>query len=74
MQQYKIYEGKGFDSLKLEQTDKPTVKRPTDVLIKIHALSLNARDQQFAQGTYAIPIPKEGTVVTSGESQQDMGL
>jgi len=67
MQTYKIYESKGISSLKLEQVEKPTVKGSTDVLIRIHALSLNARDHQFANGTYVIPVPKGGSVVTSGK-------
>jgi NADPH:quinone reductase-like Zn-dependent oxidoreductase len=68
MQQNKIYEGKGVDSIKLEHVDKPTLKEGTDVLVRIHALSLNARDPQFATGSYALPMPKDGTVVTSGKS------
>ena len=67
MQRYKLYEGKGNDCLKLEQVERPVVKRPTDVLVKIHALSLNARDHQFTNGKYYIPVPEGGAVVTSGK-------
>jgi NADPH:quinone reductase-like Zn-dependent oxidoreductase len=66
MRQYKLYEGKGNDCLTLENVDKPVIKRSTDVLVKIHALSLNARDHQFSNGIYALPLPKGGAVPTSG--------
>jgi NADPH:quinone reductase-like Zn-dependent oxidoreductase len=68
MRQYKLYEGKGNDCLTLETVDKPVIKRSTDVIVKIHALSLNARDHQFTNGIYAIPLPEGGAVVTSGTS------
>lgn len=68
MRQYKLYEGKGNDCLTLENVDKPVIKRSTDVIVKIHALSLNARDHQFTNGIYAIPIPEGGAAVTSGKS------
>lgn len=67
MRQYKLYEGKGNDCLTLENVDKPVIKRSTDVLVKVHALSLNARDHQFSNGIYALPLPKGGAVPTSGE-------
>lgn len=68
MLQWKLYEQNGNDSLKLEKdVDKPTIQKPTDVLVKIHALSLNARDNQFSKGTYALKPPQGGVVVTSGK-------
>lgn len=69
MLQWKIYESKGNDALTLHKDiAKPTIKSPTDVLVKIRAISLNARDNQFAKGTYYFKIPRDGVVVTSGKT------
>jgi NADPH:quinone reductase-like Zn-dependent oxidoreductase len=68
MLQWRLYESTGNDALTLiKDAEQPKIKTPTEVLVKIHALSLNARDNQFTSGTYALKVPKGGAVVTSGE-------
>lgn len=68
MLQWRLYESNGNDALTLiKNAEQPTIKTATDVLVKIHALSLNARDNQFTSGTYALKVPQDGAVVTSGE-------
>jgi len=50
----------------LETIEKPKLRSSTEVLIKVHAISLNARDNQIVNGTYGAPI-QEGVVVVSGK-------
>ncbi|KAH8083478.1 alcohol dehydrogenase [Filobasidium floriforme] len=64
MQQYKLYKQGSTDGLCLETVEKPRLRSSTEVLIKVHAISLNARDNQIVNGTYGAPV-REGVVVVS---------
>lgn len=56
MQQYQLSHRKDFSGLTLHKdVPRPTLKSPKDVMIKIHAISLNARDLQIAQDQYPAP-------------------
>jgi NADPH:quinone reductase-like Zn-dependent oxidoreductase len=66
MQQYKLYKQGSTDCLTLETVEKPRLDSSTEVLIKVHAISLNARDNQIVNGTYGAPV-QEGVVVASGQ-------
>lgn len=48
---YRITGGKGIDNLKELQEDIPSINQ-YEVLIKIHAVSLNYRDLVIANGPY----------------------
>ncbi|KAJ9121225.1 hypothetical protein QFC24_004900 [Naganishia onofrii] len=56
MKQYTLAHRKDFSGLTL-RTDapRPAIQSPTEVLLKIKALSLNARDLQIANGSYPAP-------------------
>jgi NADPH:quinone reductase-like Zn-dependent oxidoreductase len=56
MKQYQLSHRKDFSGLTLH-TDipRPELRNPTDVVIKIHAISLNARDLQIATDQYPAP-------------------
>lgn len=66
MQQYKLYKQGSTDGLRLETVEKPKLRSSTEVMIKVHAISLNARDNQIVNGTYGAPV-QEGVVVISGK-------
>jgi NADPH:quinone reductase-like Zn-dependent oxidoreductase len=68
MRQYKLYSQGSTDCHKLEEVEKPKLRTKTDVLIKVYAISLNARDNQFTTGTYGLPLPEKGVVPISGKS------
>lgn len=56
MKQYTLAHRKDFSGLTLnENAPKPAIQSSTEVLVKIKALSLNARDLQIASGTYPAP-------------------
>jgi NADPH:quinone reductase-like Zn-dependent oxidoreductase len=56
MKQYTLAHRKDFSGLTLHtDASRPTIQSPTEVLIKIKALSLNARDLQIANGSYPAP-------------------
>jgi NADPH:quinone reductase-like Zn-dependent oxidoreductase len=56
MKQYTLAHRKDFSGLTLNaDVPKPSIQNPTEVLVKIKALSLNARDLQIANGTYPAP-------------------
>ncbi|WVR06228.1 hypothetical protein IAU60_003258 [Kwoniella sp. DSM 27419] len=67
MKRYVLAHRNGFDGLKLE-TDAPVpeLRTSTDILVRIKALSLNARDIQIAKNDYPAPhaVP-EGVVPVS---------
>lgn len=57
---------KSLDGLVLEDVSLPSQLGPTDVLVEVHAVSLNARDYQIATGTYPAPTsPPAGLVPVS---------
>lgn len=67
MKQWIIKETKGPDALQFVDAEKPKVANAHEVLIKVHALSLNARDGLFTKGQYPAAVPPaEGRVVVSG--------
>jgi NADPH:quinone reductase-like Zn-dependent oxidoreductase len=55
----------GFDSVKLVQRPDPTVG-PGQVLIKVHACSINYRDLMMAKGTYNPKLPLPATPLSDG--------
>ncbi len=68
MKLYEIAEAKGIDSLKL--TERPTPKPgPGEVLVRVHATSLNYRDLVMAKGTMArmMKLPLVPTSDGAGE-------
>ena len=60
---YRIPEHKGIDSLKEFQEDIPPVHQH-EVLIKIHAVSLNYRDFMIINGVYRLQL-KENVIPLS---------
>jgi NADPH:quinone reductase-like Zn-dependent oxidoreductase len=66
IQQRKLHKQGSTDCLSLETVEKPKLRSSTEVLIKVHAISLNARDNQILNGTYGAPV-QEGVVVVSGK-------
>lgn len=68
MKQWIIREAKGPNALEFVDADKPVIQKPNEVLVRMHALSLNARDALFTQNKYpAATPPPEGRVVASGK-------
>lgn len=56
MKQYRLSHRRDFSGLTLHtDAEIPKLSNPGDVLIKIKALSLNARDLQIANSTYPAP-------------------
>ncbi|KAK1228343.1 hypothetical protein PQX77_008596 [Marasmius sp. AFHP31] len=55
--------GAGYQSLAFKDVDLPTLKS-SEVLVKIHAVSLNFRDLMISQGRYPIGL-KDGTIPCS---------
>ncbi|KAJ6625117.1 NAD-P-binding protein [Mycena sp. CBHHK59/15] len=55
MREYRLHEFKGFDSLALCEAPIP-VPGPSEVLVKVHAVSLQQRDLVVAKGQYPKPL------------------
>ncbi|KAF7343344.1 NAD-P-binding protein [Mycena venus] len=55
MREYRLNEFHGFDSLVLTEASTPT-PGPSQVLVKVHAVSLQQRDLMVAKGTYPKPL------------------
>ena len=70
MHQYKLYKQGSTDNLTFEEVERPRLQSSTDVLVRVHAISLNARDNQFTSGTYGLPLPEDGVVPISGEASE----
>ncbi|KAN0061495.1 hypothetical protein ACQY0O_006342 [Thecaphora frezii] len=47
---------KDLSGLVQEETELPATLQPGQVLVRMHAVSLNARDLQIAMGTYPAPV------------------
>ncbi|GJJ07097.1 putative secondary metabolism biosyntheticenzyme [Clathrus columnatus] len=56
--QYKVRKGAGFDGLTITQTEVPE-PGPGEVLVIVHAVSLQYRDLIIAEGTYPLPCKDE---------------
>jgi NADPH:quinone reductase-like Zn-dependent oxidoreductase len=72
MKQYTLSHRKDFSGLTLNaDAPKPSIQSPTEVLVKIKALSLNARDLQVANGTYPAPhdIPENLVPVSDASGE-----
>ncbi|KAL1409735.1 hypothetical protein Q8F55_003732 [Vanrija albida] len=64
MKQYNLAHRTGLDGVVLRNdAPEPKLTGPNDILIRIKALSLNARDIQVANGTYPAPHPIPENVV-----------
>ncbi|KAJ7291470.1 NAD-P-binding protein [Mycena rebaudengoi] len=63
MREYRLNEFQGFDSLTIVESSTPT-PGPSQVLVKIHAVSLQYRDLVIAKGKYPKPL-KTGIVPVS---------
>ncbi|KAJ7439493.1 NAD-P-binding protein [Mycena latifolia] len=55
MREYRLNEFQGFDSLTLTEAVTPTLG-PSQVLVKVHAVSLQHRDLMVAKGKYPKPL------------------
>ncbi|KAJ7734746.1 NAD(P)-binding protein [Mycena maculata] len=55
MREYRLNEFQGFDSLTLTEVPIPT-PGPSQVLVKVHAVSLQQRDLIVAKGSYPKPL------------------
>lgn len=69
MKRYTLTHRKDFSGLSLDTAAPlPTLSSPTQIMIRIKALSLNARDVQIATDGYPAPHPvPENLVPISGE-------
>ncbi|KAK7042532.1 NAD-P-binding protein [Favolaschia claudopus] len=63
MREYRLNDFRGIDSLTLTETPIP-IQGPSEVLVKIHAVSLQHRDLIVAKGAYPKPL-KPGVVPVS---------
>ncbi|KAJ7151350.1 NAD-P-binding protein [Mycena crocata] len=81
MREYRLNEFKGFDSLSLTDAPMP-VPGPSQVLVKVHAVSLQQRDLMVAKGGYPkqlqpgiIPVSDmAGEIVTVGSAVTDFSV
>ena len=64
---YRITEYKGIDHLKAFQEDIPTIHQH-EVLIKIHAVSLNYRDLLIMNGQYPLKIKDNVVPLSDGNN------
>ncbi|KAJ7075421.1 NAD-P-binding protein [Mycena belliarum] len=55
MREYRLHEFQGFESLKLTEAPTPT-PGPGQVLVKVHAVSLQYRDLMVVKGNYPTPL------------------
>jgi NADPH:quinone reductase-like Zn-dependent oxidoreductase len=55
MKSYCVNQGAGLVGLMVKEREKPT-PGPCEVLVRVRATALNARDLQILQGTYPWPI------------------
>lgn len=72
MKQYTLAHRKDFSGITLNaNAPKPAIQSPTEVIVKIKALSLNARDLQVANGTYPAPhdIPENVVPVSDASGE-----
>ena len=60
-----------FSNLKLSEVETPQV-RGTQVLIRVRAISLNARDCQIVSGTYPAPIQVQAGIVPGSDAAGDV--
>ncbi|GAA5840111.1 hypothetical protein JCM3766R1_004101 [Sporobolomyces carnicolor] len=65
---------RNFGNLSIELRPVPTVESlsPTQVLIKVRAVSLNARDAQIASGRYPAPIQVQAGIVAGSDAAGDV--
>jgi NADPH:quinone reductase-like Zn-dependent oxidoreductase len=63
---YRITENKGIDYLKEFQEDIPSVHQH-EVLIKIHAVSLNYRDLMIINGSYPMKLKENAIPCSDGK-------
>ncbi|GAA5838014.1 hypothetical protein JCM9279_004103 [Rhodotorula babjevae] len=61
-----------FDNLTFSSRPHPPAPTGTQVLIRVKAVSLNARDAQIASGTYPAPIQVEQGIVAGSDAAGDV--
>ncbi|GAA5940103.1 zinc-dependent alcohol dehydrogenase family protein [Sporobolomyces koalae] len=61
-----------FSNLSIEDRPVPTTLSPTQVLIKVKAVSLNARDAQIASGRYPAPIQVQAGIIAGSDAAGDV--
>jgi NADPH:quinone reductase-like Zn-dependent oxidoreductase len=68
MKSYHINKGAGLAGLMVKEREKPT-PGPCEVLVRVRAVALNARDLQILQGTYPWPIHPEVIPLSDGAGE-----
>jgi NADPH:quinone reductase-like Zn-dependent oxidoreductase len=61
-----------FSNLSIEERPVPKDLSPTQVLIKVKAVSLNARDAQIASGRYPAPIQVQAGIIAGSDAAGDI--
>ncbi|GAA5887413.1 hypothetical protein JCM16303_004275 [Sporobolomyces ruberrimus] len=61
-----------FSNLSIEERPVSTTLSPTQVLIKVRAVSLNARDAQIASGRYPAPIQVSSGIIAGSDAAGDI--
>ncbi|GAA5904402.1 zinc-dependent alcohol dehydrogenase family protein [Sporobolomyces salmoneus] len=61
-----------FANLSIEERPVPRELGPTQVLIKVKAVSLNARDAQIASGRYPAPIQVAAGIIAGSDAAGDV--
>jgi len=61
-----------FDNLTFSSRPRPPAPTGTQVLVRVKAVSLNARDAQIASGTYPAPIQVEQGIVAGSDAAGDV--
>ncbi|GAA5964557.1 hypothetical protein JCM3765_005235 [Sporobolomyces pararoseus] len=61
-----------FTNLSIEERPVPKELSPNQVLIKVKAVSLNARDAQIASGRYPAPIQVQAGIIAGSDAAGDI--